>query len=230
MIRSISFLTIALSVGAGATGCGQRVEQPAPITADISRIDQVHNDFPPGFTVKTGLAKTLNEHDIQRAGIHVLTEATLDPPHCLPAMIPPYADLTPGTEAAGVTANGELGGVHVTALRLPHPVPAGRPPDGCDSIRITSPNLTATAHRIAVPDLNGVPTTGFELIENRKEDDYIFTDRTDHIIPADPDYLLTAAVDDRTVVVIKGAVDTSLHPQQLFSDLLVKAVTAIRGQ
>lgn len=230
VVRSARPLLLAV-VGVVGTGCGPAVEHPAaPAGYDITRIDAVANDFPPGFAVTTGLAKTLDDEAIRHAGIHVLTEATLDPPQCLAAIVPPYADLTAGTVAAGVTANGARGGIHVIALRLPQPVTADPPPSGCDRVQVTSAKMTGTAHRITVPAIEGVPTTGVKLIESAKDDDYVFTDGADHLIDDDPDYLLTAAVDDRTVIVIRGAVDDALNPPQVFSDLLVKAVAAVRGR
>lgn len=231
LVRRIACPLLALGLSGWVGACGHSPEQqPAPAGYDISRVDRVQNDFPPDFTVTTGLSKTLSADDIQRAGIHVLTKADLDPPDCLPVIVPPYADITPGTEAAGVTAHGDQGGVHMTAFRLPKPVPISPPPGGCDQVQLHSPaGLTGTAHRIPAPQIDGVTTTAVKLVENKREGEYVFNDATDKS-QSEPNYLLTAALDDRTVIVVRGSVDDALNPQQFFSDLLVKATAAVRGR
>ncbi len=70
--------------------------------------------------------------------------------------------------------------------------------------------------RIAAPAVGGVRTTGVRLTVADSADD--------------PDYLFTAALDDSTSVVVMGSADQQLDPQRLMSDLLVKAVSAVRGQ
>lgn len=214
------------------------MRQPSPSSTstqqgagfDISRVADIKNAFPPGFTVRTDLSKTLSQQDIDRAGIHILKQALLDPPQCLPAIIPPYADLTVGTKAAGVVANGDPGGIHVTALRLPEPVRGSQTPAGCDRIKVSSASVNGTAERVPAPHIEGATTTAVRLVENEKDNDYIFAGSDDHILQQDPDYLLTAALDGQTSIVIRGRVDRQLDPQQLFSDLLVKAAAAVRGR
>lgn len=82
------------------------------------------------------------------------------------------------------------------------------------AVRLTAGDGDRRAHsRAAIP---GVSTTGVKLTVADPEED--------------PDYLYTAALNDRTSIVVMGSADQQLDPQRLMSDLLVKAVAAVRGQ
>ncbi|WP_234787506.1 DUF5642 family protein [Mycolicibacter sinensis] len=217
----------ALGAGAALAGCGPGAEPdsatPRPAAAeqaaryDISRVDAVKDDFPAGFTAAAHPAKTLGEQDIAGSGVAAFTDARVDPPQCRSVVIPRYADPTVGTQAAGVIAQGDQGNMYVVALRSPNPVAAGDDPAGCDRISLSgSPQATGTVERLPGPGIAGATTTGAKLtVEDPQED---------------PDYLYTAALDDRTSIVVMGSADAQLDPQRLMSDLLVKAVAAVRGQ
>lgn len=218
----------ALGVGATLAGCGHSTEAasagsvaplppPAAASYDISRVDAVKDDFPAGFTAEAHPAKTLGEDDIAGSGVTAFTEAQVDPPQCRSVVIPPYADPKVGAQAAGVIAQGEQGNMYVIGLRSPEPVAVGNDPGGCDRISLSgSPQATGTVERIAAPDIAGATTTGARLRAG---------DPTE-----DPDYLYTAALDEQTSIVVMGSADEQLDPQRLMSDLLVKAVSAVRGQ
>lgn len=229
-------LLAALGVGATLAGCGASTEvapagpvaaqssaaqAPAavanPVTYDISRVGAVANDFPQGFTAQAHSAKTLGQADIDGSAVAAFTDAQVDPPQCRSVVIPPYVDPTVGTEAAGVIGQGDQGNMYVVALRSPNPIAVTPEPAGCEQISLAgSPEATGTVQRLAAPAIDGVTTTGVKLsVADPAED---------------PDYLYTAALDDRTSVVVMGSADTQLDPQALMSDLLVKAVAAIRGQ
>ncbi|WP_230987130.1 DUF5642 family protein [Mycolicibacter heraklionensis] len=224
-------LLAALGVGATLAGCGTSAEvtpagpvasqppaaEPSPAPYDISRVDAVSNDFPQGFTPQAHPAKTLGQSDIDGSAVAAFTDAQVDPPQCRSVVIPPYVDPTVGTEAAGVIGQGDQGNVYVVALRSPNPVAAQSEPAGCDRISLSgSPEATGTVERIAAPAIAGATTTGVKLSVADPEED--------------PDYLYTAALDQRTSVVVMGSADAQLDPQRLMSDLLVKAVSAVRGQ
>lgn len=220
IIRSATSLLAAAGLGMGLLACSQSVAQdqsklPAePLAApDISRVDAVARSFPPEFTVNAGLSKTLNRGDVERAGMDVLTRATLNPAHCLPMIVPTYANPTIGAEAAGVTASGELGGVQVTALRTPRAFSADATPAGCDRV-VISGTPSGIAERVPAPAIVGAATTGVRLIEDGQQAAH---------------YIFTAAVDDQNVVVVRSSLDEQLHPQQFLSNLLVQATTAVRG-
>ncbi|WP_235653626.1 DUF5642 family protein [Mycolicibacter icosiumassiliensis] len=232
-------LVLLAALGAGVTlaGCGTSTEvtpagpaasqppaaepspasSPPPAPYDISRVDAVSGDFPQGFAPQAHPAKTLGQADIDGSAVAAFTSAQVDPPQCRSVVIPPYADPTVGTEAAGVIGQGDQGNMYVVALRSPNPVATVPDPAGCDRISLSgSSEATGTVERIPAPAIDGVTTTGVKLSVSDPEED--------------PDYLYTAALDDRTSVVVMGSADEQLDPQRLMSDLLVKAVSAVRGQ
>lgn len=236
-LRPISAGAAAVGVGVVAVtmfaGCGHTTEAapqrspssaPAPVQPsatppaayDISRVDDVSNDFPAGFTVQAHPAKMLQQQDIDSSSLTAFTAAQVDPPQCRPAVIPPYADPVTGTTAAGVRAAGDQGNIYVVALRSPKPNPVSVPPAGCDRMALSgSPETTGTVERVPAPAVVGVTTTGVKMTGTDPEDN--------------PDYLYTAALDDQTTVVVMGSADEQLDPQQLLADLLVKATSAVRG-
>lgn len=224
-------LLAALGVGATLAGCGASTEvapagsvvsqqpaaEPSPAPYDISRVDAIKDDFPAGFTVQAHPAKTLGEQDIGGSAVAAFTDATVEPPQCRSVVIPPYVDPKAGTEAAGVIGQGDQGNMYVVALRSPNPIAAGDDPAGCNRISLSgSPEATGTVERIPAPAIAGATTTGVKLSVADPEED--------------PDYLYTAALDDRTSIVVMGSAGDQLDPQRLMSDLLVKAVDAVRGQ
>ncbi len=191
--------------------------QSSPEPYDISRVGAVVDDFPQGFSPQAHPAKTLGPADLGGSAVAAFTGAQFDPPQCRSVVIPPYADPTVGTEAVGVIGQGDQGSMYVVALRSPHPVAAEPDPAGCDRISLSgSPEATGTVERIAAPAVGGVRTTGVKLTVMDSAEG--------------PDYLFTAALDDSTSVVVMGSADQQLDPQRLMSDLLVKAVSAVRGQ
>ncbi|GFG76433.1 hypothetical protein [Mycobacterium botniense] len=87
-----------------------------------------------------------------------------------------------------------------------------RPVPGAGLTRFTARRLLVVG---GAPRIAGVTTTGVKLNAN----------------PAgDPDYLFTAALNGQTSVVVMGSADTQINPQQVMSNLLVKAVSAVRAQ
>lgn len=226
---TVSAVVACVVAAAMFAGCGHPTEaspegspaaQPSstlPAAYDISRVDNVRVDFPPGFRVQAHPAKTLQQQDIDSSSLTAFTGADVDPPQCRPAVIPPYADPVVGTEAAGVRAEGGQGDIYVVALRSPQPTRVDSPPAGCDRMSLSgSPEATGTVERVPAPNLPGVVTTGVKMTGADPSDD--------------PDYLYTAALDDQTTVVVMGSADEKLDPQQLLADLLVKATAAVRDR
>jgi Domain of unknown function (DUF5642) len=236
MARGIASLLLAFGAGVTLAACGHsqdskptgsasaelqppsssRASAATPGAYDLSRVDNVKNDFPPGFTTDAHPAKILDQHDIDSSGIIAFTKAHVDPPQCRSLIIPPYAEPSIGTEAAGVRGEGDQGKIYVVALRLPQPVPASPPPAGCDQVSLSgSPEAAGNAERIPAPKIDGLTTTGVKLNPTDAED---------------PGYIFTAALNDHTSVVVMGSADAQLNPQQLLSGLLGKATSAVRGQ
>ena len=234
--RRISCALTALGIGVALTACGQSEHGPAasppaqqqspsssgaaPAAAspyDITRVDNVKDDFPPGFKAEPHPTKTLDQQDIDHSGVVAFTKATFDPPQCRSLIIPSYAEPTVGTHAAGTKADGDQGHIDVVAIRKDQPVPADALPAGCNKVRMSgAPQASGTAERIPAPTIAGVTTTGVELSPADDDDD--------------PDYIYTAALDSHVSVVVIGSTAEDLKPQQVLSDLLVKATDAVRGQ
>jgi hypothetical protein len=236
MSRQLASLLAAVGAGVVLTACGHSEPsksggasspqasapssssaEAAPSAAyDISRVDDVQNDFPPGFKADLHPAKTLDQQDIDHSGVSDVTKAKFDPPQCRSLVVPAYVAPSVGTQAAGLREAGDDGQIDVVALRLPQAVPASQPPAGCDRVSLSgSPDAEGTAEPIPAPHIDGVTTTGVKLSPTDGDD---------------PNYIFTAALNDQTSVVVMGSADTQLNPQQLLSDLLVKATSAVRGQ
>ena len=235
-IRRISCVLTALGMGIALTACGQSEHGPAaapsaqpqspsssgaaPAAAspyDIARVDNVQGDFPAGFEAEPHPTKALSQQDIEHSGVVALTKATINPPQCRSLIIPPYAEPTVGTHAAGTKAEGDQGSIDVVALRKDQPLPASPLPAGCDKVTMSgAPQVSGTAERIPAPTIPGVTTTGVKISPADEDDD--------------PDYIYTAALDNQTSVAVIGSTADDLNPQQMLSDLLVKATAAVRGQ
>ncbi|MEZ0366157.1 DUF5642 family protein [Mycobacterium sp. pUA109] len=233
--RQAVSLLIAAGVSVTLAACGDAQEstpassstQPQPsspaatsaapaVDYDIARVDNVKDDFPAGFNPQAEQAKTLSQADIDGSGINAFTGAQVDPPQCRSLIIPPYAEPSVGSQAAGIRGEGDQGNIDVVALKLPQPIKATPPPAGCDQVTLSgSPEASGTAQPVPAPTIAGVTTSAAKLSVNSGDD---------------PDYVYTAALDDRTTVVVMGGTDPDLNPEQVMSDLLVKAVAAVRGQ
>jgi Domain of unknown function (DUF5642) len=207
------------------TGSSSAREQPpssssasaAPAAKyDIARVENLKNDFPPGFKISSQPPGTLDQEDIDKSNIIPYTQAKFDPPQCRALVIPPYADPSVGANEASVSGDQDQEQIDVVAMQLPQPTPASQPPAGCDKVSLSgAPEATGTAEPIPAPKIDGVTTTGVKLS------------------PADgsdPDYMFTAELGNQTCVVVMGSVAEERNPQQLLSDLLVKATAAVRGQ
>lgn len=222
---------LALGVGLVFAGCSHSADSgptdspaaqpppessstPAPAGYDVSRVSGVKGDFPPGFDVQTEPEKTLSQQDIDNSGIGAFTGAAVGPPQCRAMLIPPNAEPSVGTRAAGVHGSGDQGNMFVVALTLPQPVTAGAPPDCAHASVSGGPEVTGTAEPVPAPHIDGATTTGVKLT----------------VSDQDPDFIFTAALDSQTSVIAMGTADADLNPQQVLSDLLVKAVGAVRGQ
>ena len=188
----------------------------APAKYDISKVDNVKDALPAGFKPDPRPEITLTQSDVDNPKIIPFTKATFDPPQCRPLVIPPYVDPAVGTQAAGLSAEGDQGEIFVVAMNLPKPVPATPLPAGCDHVGLSgSPEATGTAEPVPAPAIDGVPTTGVKL-----------TPSDDN---APSEYIFTAELGDQTSIAVMGGTADELNPQQVLSDLLVKATAAVRG-
>ena len=183
---------------------------------DISKVDYIKDAMPAGFKPDPRPEITLNQGDIDTPKIIPFTKANFDPPQCRALVIPPYIDPAVGTRAAGLSAEGDQGEIFVVAMDLPKPIPAAPLPAGCNHVGLSgSPEATGTAESIPGPPIDGVTTTGVKLTPS------------DDNAPAE--YIFTAELGDQTSIAVMGGTADELNPQQVLSDLLVKATVAVRG-
>ena len=223
--------TLALGLTGAFAACGQsadpepvrvpavpgpvrEVSAPGATSHHIWRLDAIKHGFPDGFTVGSHPAKRLDQHDIDNSGLQAFSAARVHPAQCRALLLPAHASPAVGTLATALHAKGARGAMYVIAMRLPQPAPATDPPAGCQQMWVSgAPEVTGRASPIPAPRIAGVATTGarLQVTEN-----------------SDPDYVFTAALDERTCVVVVGAAAAELDPQRLLAELLISAVTAIR--
>lgn len=224
-VAGLGSVALAACVEAPAPSAAPSAHPPAPSSAqpapppkyDISRVDNLKDSFPSGFKTDPHPAKTLDQQDIDSSGIMPFTQAQFDPPQCRALVIPPYVDPAVGTQAAGIRGQADQGEIYIVAMRLTKPTPAGPAPAGCEQVSMTgAAQATGTAESIPAPNIEGATTTGVKLSPADTDED--------------PDYEFTVALDDQTSIVVMGSTAEQLNPQQVMSDLLVKAASAVRGQ
>jgi hypothetical protein len=227
-LTALGLVTLAVAACGGSesskpssSSAGQAPASGAASTApaaryDISKVDNVKDALPAGFKPDPRPRITLNQGDIDNPKIIPFTKATFDPPQCRPLVIPRYIDPVVGAQAAGLSAESDQGEIFVVAMNLPKPIPATPLPAGCDHVGLSgSPETTGTAESVPGPAIDGVPTTGVKL-----------TPSDDN---APSEYIYTAELGDQTSIAVMGGTSDELNPQQVLSDLLVKATAAIRG-
>ncbi|UMB70919.1 DUF5642 family protein [Mycobacterium paraterrae] len=221
--RRASRLTALGLITLSASACGgTQASQPSGSTTgpavdyDIARVNNIKGDFPAGFTAAPEAPITLTRDDIDNARVIPFTKAVYAPPQCRALVIPTYVEPVVGAQAAILSAEGERGEIFVAAMRLPHPVEVSPPPPGCGHVAMSgSEESSGTAEAVPAPQIEGVTTTGVRLKPAADS--------------SPGGYVFTAALSDQTSVAVMGGTETDLHPQQLLSDLLVKAVAAVRG-
>jgi hypothetical protein len=216
-LTALGLITLSSSACGGthaAQPTGSTTAQPAQY--DISRVNSVKNDVPAGFTASPGPVMTLTRDDVDNARVIPFTQATYAPPQCRALIIPTYVEPVVGARAAILSAEGARGEIFVAAMQLPHPVEVSPPPTGCGHVAMSgSEESSGTAESVPAPRIEGVTTIGVKL--------------KPALDKSPGGYVFTAAIGNQTSVAVMGGTDPDLHPQQLLSDLLVKAVAAVRG-
>ena len=113
-------------------------------------------------------------------------------------------------------AESDQGEIFVVAMNLPKPTPAAPLPAGCDHVGLSgSPEATGTAESVPAPQIDGATTSGVKLTPSDEN--------------APSEYIFTAEIGDQTSIAVMGGTADELNPQQVLSDLLVKATNAVRG-
>jgi Domain of unknown function (DUF5642) len=216
-------LLLAVTSGVGLTGCGRpgsgamaaSAPSEPPGGYDISRIADLADDFPPGFTVAPISHRAVTQQMVDnRDGLAGRLKPLVSPPQCAPAT---QLNLVVGEQTESLNADGPQ---HVTvmATQSAQVNPASVVPVGCDQLSLTINDVSGargTEQRVSSPTIADIPTYGFMIHWE-----------TAPIIGGPRDlYKYGAILSDRTVVGVQGESDPTL-----LQKLLVDAVAAIRRQ
>lgn len=226
--RTAAALLLAATVCAGLAGCSSGGKSGAPTQSasssaatsaqapggfDISRIDQLANQFPPDSEVKPIPRTTLNQEEADTlAGMR--KEFLYDPPQC-GALLSKSTHLGAGSQIQGISAH-KPEQIVILAVESPASVADAPKIAGCDRVTFTVPDeVKGTAERIAAPAIAGVTTSGTKM-------------HMDLTTPEGPktvdETTFRAELSSRVEIAVAGTAD----PARL-EDLLNKAVVAIRG-
>jgi hypothetical protein len=219
--RLAASLLLAVTSGAAVTGCGRptsagTVSAPSEPSGgyDISRIADLSDDFPSEFSVAPISHRVVTQQMVDRGeGVLGRLRPSVSPPQCAPAT---QSNVVVGERIESLTADGPQ---HVTviATQSGQMNPASVVPVGCDQMALTVNDVSGargTEQKISSPRIAGVPTYGF-----------LIHWETVPLSGGTKDLFKYGAIlSDRTVVGVQGESDAAL-----LEDLLVKAVSAIRG-
>lgn len=182
---------------------------------DIARIGTVQSSLPAGYDAIPLPPKTITQEQLDAPGIAALSAdppAVVDPAACAIALKPL------GAVGVGGTAEGFVGSKDASTIVVMAATAkdkAGKISQaGCDHFTVTSPHgPNGTIDRIPGPDIAGVETVGAKA----------HVDAQGLPVPTE-EYTFTAAVGDRTILVVQGDSD----PDGL-KKILEKAVAAVQG-
>ncbi|BBX34438.1 hypothetical protein MMAG44476_28764 [Mycolicibacterium mageritense DSM 44476 = CIP 104973] len=219
----VALLTALTVSGCGAdapeapTGSSPAASAPAVEPAggyDITRIHELQNQFPPGYTVKPLPPITLTQEQVdQLGGLSGAMPFTFDPPHCDTMLKPVPA--TAGARSEGLDAQGVE---PITVIAVQSPTPArSEVGAGCDHVSVRSPGVAeGTVERIAGPDISGADTMGVRIHLN------VNLKQTTRSMDR---YTFVATLSPTTAVVVQGDANADV-----LQDLLTKSVAALRYQ
>lgn len=217
---------IAAAVGSGLAGCSSgdksasqnsssstSTTPEAPGGFDISRIDQLANQFPPDADVTPIPHTKLNQEEANTlAGMR--KEFQYDPPQC-GTLLSKSTHLGEGSQIQGISVRQPE---QVVILAVESPAAVVDPPEvaGCNRVTFNVPDeVKGTAERIPAPPIAGIKTTGTKThMEIKTPEGPRTVDET----------TFRAELSGRVEIAVGGKAD----PARL-GDLLNKAVVAVRG-
>jgi Domain of unknown function (DUF5642) len=225
-------LLTAVTAGVGLPGCGSdgqprpagspasaptSAASPAgpPAGYDISRIAQLANEFPPGYSVSPVGPITLSQEQADSfVGMVKKLGSTFEPRQCAEVLKHPTA--LAGSTIQGFQASGPQQ-IMVAAAQTAQPVPSVVPPAECDHVTFNDPGkVQGTVDRLPPPAIDGATVVVVK----------VHVEATDSGISKTLDqYQYQATLNDRTGVDVSGESDT-----HLLESLLGKAVMAVRGR
>jgi hypothetical protein len=212
----VLYTTVAL---AGCSPTQSTESTSASDDIDLARLAALEHDFPPDFIAHAGQVQQLEAQYVDQVGTTVSygKSFTVDPPQCRALLKP--VDGQVGADYVGVRGDGP-GPDEPTILVGANDqvtVPAEIPATGCDRMAfdVDSAIPDGTAERIPAPHIPGATTIAFKV-------------QYDPAVP--PEYYYIAILDSHVYVHVDARVAPSFQAQPFLPDLLVKAVTTIRGQ
>jgi hypothetical protein len=184
---------------------------------DINRLANVKDAFPQGIKPNAIPAQHVGDIDAAKAGRVVgATLTEVDPSQCEPV-------LQPVRESGGAiftaldTPGREGPQVIMAASQSPRLSPVELPQAGCEHISYSTEHEHGTVDRLLPPAIDGATTFAFKI---QYTDDYGLSGTR---------YYYSAILDDNIYIDIRGHLDPISATESTFSDLLVKAVAAVRG-
>jgi hypothetical protein len=223
MLRLFAICSIlALSGCAGSTPTPGQTSTSTSVQAEtynLARLSDLEDDMPPGFIPFPSEVRKLQHVLVAGVGSVVSNGKPYItvPSECSILLKPVNGEA--GADSSGFRADGQDSrGISVGA-DMPVTVPAAIPATGCDRMtyRVEDDRraTTGTAERIAAPVVEGAATYALKITVDGFPD---------------PEYFYAAILDDRVFVDVQARLAPDYAAEPLLPDLLVKAVTAIRGQ
>lgn len=221
MLRVFAICSILALAGCGSSG--PQAEQTSTSTPvekyDLARLSELEDHMPPGFVPFPSEVRKLQHVLVAGVGSVVSNGNPYNtiPSECSILLKP--VNGRAGADNAGFRADGQDSrGISVGA-DMPVDVPAAIPATGCDRMTYQVPDdnrsFSGTAERIAAPDIDGATTLALKVTMDGFPD---------------PQYFYAAILDDRVFIDVQARLAPDYAAQPLLPDLLVKAVTAIRGR
>jgi hypothetical protein len=206
----------------GCSGSENKPEQTSTQAAeefDLSRLSELEDDMPPGFIPNPSEVKKLQH--VLVAGVGTVVSYgkpfTVEPPQCQVLLKP--VDGQAGADMIGIRADGHEKRTITVGADMPITVRADIPETGCDRMTYQVPDdrrpTTGTVERITAPTIDGATTLALKITVDGFPD---------------PEYSYVAIVEDRLFVDVQARLAPDYAAEPLLPDLLVKAVSAIRGQ
>ncbi|OBC16336.1 hypothetical protein A5784_26285 [Mycobacterium sp. 852013-50091_SCH5140682] len=104
----------------------------------------------------------------------------------------------------------------VGAIRATEPFAISQPSPGCDRVSYKADREQGTIETVAAPVIDGVTTRAYKI-------------QSDGELGSGVRYYYAAILSDRIFIDIRGVLEPSSQTEQAFSDLLGRAVAAVRG-
>ena len=226
-MRKLMFATAAVCALAG---CSPGARTPSALTsteadiqADIAKVSEVKSSFGPEFKVTDVSERAIDPKVL--SGRKLPEGLTFDPANCAKAALGP--DMPPDVQGnmAAVSAEGNGNRYVVIGVETSKPVPFNDPGKGCAKVAFFGPQLRGAIETIDAPRIDGTHTSAIHRVLQAV---YGAAARTGEL------YDYTAQFGAYQVIVIANPLVIPDQPvakvdTQRARDLLVKAVTAVRG-